>query len=181
MNRAELQQRAQIWGATPEEIDAAREEDEPWDAMVTLILKARKHALEEFKGMRPSELRKLARNWGVAEELIAAAEDSSTPRDATIMMILGPRAEARRELTEMKPSELRHRAEYLGVSAEEIYAAEDAADPRDAMIALLWVRQHPEGFVPQRLEVRPWHAPLAPYALRVSTRAFPTEAGQGQA
>eukprot|EP01047_Picozoa_sp_COSAG01_P065953 COSAG01_NODE_9009_length_2583_cov_6.595008_1_plen_255_part_00 len=165
-----LRQRAASAGVAAQQIEDARDSDDPKGELIALISAAAPPALNT---MSVGGLRQRAASAGVAAQQIEDARDSDDPKGELINLITGA------ELGSMSVRDLRQRAASAGVSASRIEVARDSEDPKSALIALISGGQPPQmksQSVPVVAAAVPPAATIAP-VINVNIAAPPGAAG----
>jgi hypothetical protein len=147
MSLGELRRRAAAVGVPAQQIEDARDGDDPKSELIGLI-NAAAAPPPALDTMSVRGLRQHAASAGISDEQIEAARDSEDPRSALIALI-PPEQETQKKVTqtELVPltvRELRQRAADAGITAEVIEDARDNDDPKAALVALLVAHGRPQ-------------------------------------
>jgi hypothetical protein len=124
-----LRQRAASAGVAAQQIEDARDGDDPQGALIDLINAVAPPVL--ISTMSVGDLRQRAASVGVVAQQIEDARDSDDPKGELIALITAA------ELGSLSVGDLRQRAASAGVSASQIEVARDSDDPKSALIALI--------------------------------------------
>eukprot|EP01052_Picozoa_sp_SAG31_P018719 SAG31_NODE_1338_length_8731_cov_14.189643_1_plen_1748_part_10 len=153
----ELRKRAREAGIDADELEDARDADDPKAAVIELLMSHVETSApevdndtalrQELEGLRLKELRTRAREAGVDADELEEAIDADDPKAAVIALLMaydeasapvsGNDAALRQELEGLRLKELRRRAREAGIDADELEDAIDADDPKAAVIELL--------------------------------------------